>query len=129
MPIEATPATRRAMLGAVPLGAMMLGAFAQKAAAAEMTATEKANIDTVTEFLNAFRPKDMTKALEWAGQLEKIPGMPPMVAKLWLARVQLKKGDKAAAIATAQEGVKAATDAKSDEYVRMNKEVITAAGK
>jgi hypothetical protein len=73
--------------------------------------------------------KDMTKALEWADQLEKIPGMPPMVAKLWKARVLLKKGDKEAAIATAQEGVKAATEAKSDEYLRMNKEVIAEAGK
>lgn len=73
--------------------------------------------------------KDMTKALEWANQLDKIPGMPPMVAKLWKARVLLKKGDKDAAIATAQEGMKAATDAKSDEYLRMNKEVIAEAGK
>jgi hypothetical protein len=73
--------------------------------------------------------KDMSKALEWANQLEKIPGMPPMVAKLWKARVLLKKGDKSAATATAQEGVKAATDAKSDEYVRLNKEVIAEAGK
>ena len=61
--------------------------------------------------------------------LEKIPGMPPMVARLWKARVLLKKGDKAAAAATAQEGVKAATEAKSDEYIRMNTEVITEAGK
>jgi hypothetical protein len=73
--------------------------------------------------------KDMTKALEWANQLDKIPGMPPMVAKLWKARVLLKKGDKDAAIATAQEGMKAATEAKSDEYLRMNKEVIAEAGK
>ncbi len=73
--------------------------------------------------------KDMTRAVEWAKEIEKIPGMPPMVGKLWLARVQLKKGDKAAAIATAQEGIKAATTAKSDEYIRLNKEVIAAAGK
>jgi len=73
--------------------------------------------------------KDMNQALEWANQLEKIPGMPPMVAKLWLARVQLKKGDKAAAEATAREGVKAATEAKSDEYIRLNTEVIAEAGK
>jgi hypothetical protein len=73
--------------------------------------------------------KDMNQALEWANQLEKIPGMPLMVAKLWKARVQLKKGDKAAAAATAREGVKAATDAKSDEYIRLNTEVIAEAGK
>ncbi|HEV2480932.1 MAG TPA: DUF2911 domain-containing protein [Puia sp.] len=73
--------------------------------------------------------KDMNQALEWANQLEKIPGMPPMVAELWKARVELKKGDKTAAIATAKEGVKAATDAKSDEYIRLNTEVIEQAGK
>jgi len=73
--------------------------------------------------------KDMNQALEWADQLEKIPGMPPMVAKLWKARVLLKKGDKTAAITTAKEGVKAATDAKSDEYIRLNTEVIADAGK
>jgi hypothetical protein len=73
--------------------------------------------------------KDMNQALEWANQMEKIPGMPPMVAKLWKARVLLKKGDKQAAAATAQEGVKAATEAKSDEYIRLNTEVIAQAGK
>jgi len=73
--------------------------------------------------------KDMNQALEWANQLEKVPGMPPMVAKLWKARVLLKKGDKTQAITTAKEGVKAATDAKSDEYIRLNTEVIEQAGK
>jgi hypothetical protein len=73
--------------------------------------------------------KDMNQALEWANQLEKIPGMPQMVAKLWKARVLLKKGDKQAAATTAQEGVKAATEAKSDEYIRLNTEVIAEAGK
>jgi hypothetical protein len=73
--------------------------------------------------------KDMNQALEWANQLEKVPGMPPMVAKLWKARVQLKKGDKAGAAATAKEGVKAATDAKSDEYIRLNTEVVAEAGR
>ena len=73
--------------------------------------------------------KDMNQALEWANQIETIPGMPLMVAKLWKARVLLKKGDKSAAVTTAQEGVKAATDAKSDEYIRLNKEVIEQAGK
>src|SRR5580698_3927844 len=43
--------------------------------------------------------KDMNQALEWANQLEKIPGMPPMVAKLWKARVLLKKGEKTSATA------------------------------
>ena len=71
---------------------------------------------------------DMNKALEWADKLEQVPGMPPMVAKLWKARVLLKKGDKSAAVSTAQEGIKAATIAKSDEYIRLNTEVISEAG-
>ena len=71
----------------------------------------------------------MNQAMEWANQLEKVPGLPPMVAKLWKARIQLKKGDKSSATTTAQEGVKAATEMKSDEYIRLNAEVIAEAGK
>lgn len=92
-----------------------------------MQTDKKPYYDAVIYYWN--NNKDMTKGLEWARQIETIPGMPLMVAKLWLARVQLKKGDKSAAIATAQEGVKAATDAKSEEYIRLNKEVIAEAGK
>jgi hypothetical protein len=73
--------------------------------------------------------KDMTKALAWANELEKDKNFPPFVPKLWKARVQLKMGDKAAAIATAQEGAKLAADSKTDEYVRLNNEVIAQAGK
>jgi Protein of unknown function (DUF2911) len=73
--------------------------------------------------------KDMTKALAWANELEKDKNFPPFVPKLWKARVQLKMGDKAGAIATAQEGAKLAADSKTDEYVRLNNEVITQAGK
>ncbi len=73
--------------------------------------------------------KDMTKALAWANELEKNKAFSPYVPKLWKARVLLKKGDKAGAIATAQEGVKAATKDKSDEYVRLNTEVIEQAKK
>ena len=92
-----------------------------------MKTDKKPYYDAVIYYWN--NNKDMNQALEWANQLEKIPGMPPMVAKLWKARVLLKKGDKTAATATAQEGVKAATVAKSDEYIRLNTEVITEAGK
>jgi hypothetical protein len=92
-----------------------------------MKTDKKPYYDAVIYYWN--NNKDMNQALEWANQMDKIPGMPPMVARLWKARVLLKKGDKAAAITTAQEGVKAATDAKSDEYIRLNTEVITEAGK
>ena len=73
--------------------------------------------------------KDMTKALAWANELEKDKNFPPFVPKLWKARVLLKKGDKVAAITTAQEGVQAAEAAKTPEYVRLNEEVIAAAKK
>ncbi len=73
--------------------------------------------------------KDMDKALAWATELEKDKNFPPFVPKLWKARILLKKGDKAAAIATAQEGIKMATDMKTDEYVRLNNEVIAQAKK
>jgi hypothetical protein len=73
--------------------------------------------------------KDMTKALAWANELEKDKNFPPFVPKLWKARVELKLGDKTAAIATAREGAKLAADSKTDEYVRLNNEVIAQAGK
>ena len=92
-----------------------------------MKTDKKPYYDAVIYYWN--NNKDMNQALEWANQLEKIPGMPPMVAKLWKARVLLKKGDKSNAITTAQEGVKAATEMKSDEYIRLNTEVIAEAGK
>jgi hypothetical protein len=92
-----------------------------------MQTAKKPYYDAVIYYWN--NNKDMNKALVWANELEKVPGMPPMVAKLWKARVLLKKGDKAAAIATAQEGVTAAEADKSDEYIRMNKEVIAEAKK
>ena len=71
----------------------------------------------------------MDKALTWATELEKDKNFPPFVPKLWKARILLKKGDKAAAIATAQEGVKMATEMKTDEYVRLNNELIAQAKK
>src|SRR5580700_873556 len=92
-----------------------------------MKTDKKPYYDAVIYYWN--NNKDMNQALEWANQMEKIPGMPPMVAKLWKARVQLKKGDKSGAAATAREGAKAATDAKSEEYIRLNTEVVAEAGK
>jgi len=87
-----------------------------------MNTAKKPYYDAVIYYWN--NNKDMTKALAWATEIEKDPKMPPYVAKLWKARVLLKKGDKAGAIATAQEGVKAAEVGKTEEYVRLNNEVI-----
>lgn len=67
--------------------------------------------------------KDLKKALEWMNTLEQ---QNPKVYyyKLWKARIQLKMGDKAAAMATAKQGAELARADKSDEYVRLNEEVI-----
>jgi hypothetical protein len=48
--------------------------------------------------------------------------------KYWLARLQLKTGDKKSAIISANEGLKLATDEKDAEYIRLNKEVLHDAG-
>lgn len=67
--------------------------------------------------------KDLKKAMQWALEAEKLEPNGPWF-KLWKARIQLKMGDKAAAIATAQQGVKLAKDSKDEEYVRLNEAVI-----
>ena len=92
-----------------------------------MQTDKKPYYDAVIYYYN--NNKDMNKALVWATELEKDPAFPPMVPKLWKARVLLKKGDKTGAIVTAREGLKAAEAAKSDEYMRLNKEVIAQAEK
>ncbi len=92
-----------------------------------MKTDKKPYYDAVIYYWN--NNKDMSKALPWANEMEKVAGMPLMVAKLWKARVLLRSGDKAKAITTAEEGVKAAENNKSDEYVRLNKEVIAEAKK
>ena len=92
-----------------------------------MQTDKKPYYDAVIYYWN--NNKDMNKALVWANEMQTMQGLPPMVAKLWKARVLLKKGDKAEAITTATEGVKLAEAAKSDEYARLNKEVIAAATK
>jgi len=73
--------------------------------------------------------KDMDKALTWATELEKNPNMSAYVSKLWKARILLRKGDKVGALAAAQAGADAAAKDKTDEYVRLNNEVIAAAKK
>lgn len=72
--------------------------------------------------------KDMNKAFEWIKEFEKaVPNADN--AKYWKARIQLKMGDKAGAIATANEGIKMATEGKDQEYLRLNKEVLAEAMK
>ena len=70
--------------------------------------------------------KDLKKAMQWALEAEKLEPKGPWF-KLWKARIQLKMGDKTAAIATAQQGVKLAKESNDDEYVRLNEAVISQA--
>jgi hypothetical protein len=67
--------------------------------------------------------KDLTKALEWIRTAEKSETNSPFY-KLWEARIQLKMGDKAAALATAQEGVKLAHAQNDKEYEQLNQGVV-----
>ena len=70
--------------------------------------------------------KDLTKALEWMNEVEKASPKSAS-AKVWKARIQLKMGDKKGALATAQEGVKLAQEAKDGEYERLNAAVVAQA--
>ncbi|MCO5935586.1 DUF2911 domain-containing protein [Mucilaginibacter sp. RB4R14] len=70
--------------------------------------------------------KDLKRAMQWALEAEKLEPKAPWF-KLWKARVQLKMGNKNAAIATAQEGIKLAKESDDDEYVRLNEAVISQA--
>jgi len=67
--------------------------------------------------------KDLKKALEWISTAEKAEPTAPFY-KLWKSRIQLKMGDKAAALATAQEGVKLAHEQKDKEYELLNQGVV-----
>lgn len=67
--------------------------------------------------------KDLDKALTWADEAVKAnPELP--YPYYWKAQIQLKKGDKAGARSTAAQGKQAAEKAKSEEYIRLNNQVI-----
>jgi len=67
--------------------------------------------------------KDLDQALQWADAAVKAnPALP--YPYYWKAQIQLKKGDKVGAKATAERGKAAAEKAKSEEYIRLNNQVI-----
>lgn len=72
--------------------------------------------------------KDLNKALEWVNAAEAANPKAPYI-KYWKARMQLKAGDKKGAAATAEAGVKVAQEAKNEEYIRLNNEVLAEAKK
>ncbi len=67
--------------------------------------------------------KDLNKALEWISMGEKASPKSAFY-KVWKARIQLKMGDKAGALKTAQEGVELAKADKDAEYERLNQAVV-----
>ncbi|MCY1523589.1 hypothetical protein D9M68_584930 [compost metagenome] len=72
--------------------------------------------------------KDLTTALGWMNEAEKASPKAPHI-KLWKGRVQLKMGDKAGAQATAQAGIDLAKEAKNEEYIRLNSQLLAEAKK
>jgi hypothetical protein len=72
--------------------------------------------------------KDMNKALSWINEADKKTPNAYNI-KYWKARIQLKTGDKTAAIASANEGLKLAMAEPDAEYIRLNKEVLAQANK
>ena len=72
--------------------------------------------------------KDMSKALFWINEFDK-ERPDSYNIKYWKAKIQLEMGDKKAAIASANEGLKLAMANPNAEYIRLNKEVLSDAMK
>lgn len=67
--------------------------------------------------------KDLKTALAWMVEADKAdPKMP--WTKLWLGKMQLKSGDKAAAAESAKAGIALATTMKNDEYIKLNTQLL-----
>ncbi len=67
--------------------------------------------------------KDPNIALNWFNEAEKADQKAPYI-KLWKGRLQLKMGDVAGAQASAQAGINVATEAKNEEYIRLNTQLL-----
>lgn len=86
-----------------------------------MKSDKKPYLAAAQYYLN--NDKDLDKALAWADEAVKAnPALP--YPYYWKAQIQLKKGDKAGAKATATLGKEVAEKAKSDEYIRLNSQII-----
>jgi hypothetical protein len=70
---------------------------------------------------------DINQALTWIQEADKKQPQAFNI-KSWLARIQLKAGDKKSAVISADEGLKLASAQNSAEYIRLNKEVLHDAG-
>ena len=71
---------------------------------------------------------DIQKALTWVNEAEKESPQAVHI-KYWKAKMQLKAGDKAGAIKTATEGVNLAKASNTEEYVKLNSQVLKEASK
>lgn len=73
------------------------------------------------------RNRNLDQALSWMQEANKAQPQAYNI-KYWLARLQLKTGDKNSAIISANEGLKLASAENNAEYIRLNKEVLHDAG-
>jgi hypothetical protein len=71
--------------------------------------------------------KDFNQALKWMLEADKAQPNAFNV-KYWVAKLQLKTGDKKSAIASAKEGLRLATAINNGEYIRLSNEVLKEAG-
>lgn len=72
--------------------------------------------------------KDLSKALAWMNAVGAADQKTPWY-NYWKAKIQLKLGDKAGAIASARTGIDIAKAMNNSEYVRLNNAVLAQAGK
>lgn len=70
---------------------------------------------------------DINKAASWINEAAKGSEAPHIL--YWQARILLKSGDKAGAVAAAQKGVESATKANNSEYINLNSQVLAEAQK
>jgi hypothetical protein len=71
--------------------------------------------------------RNLAQALDWMQEANKVQPQAYNV-KYWLARLQLKTGDKKSAIVSANEGLELASAKNNAEYIRLNKEVLRETG-
>jgi tetratricopeptide (TPR) repeat protein len=67
--------------------------------------------------------KDINKALEWVNKAEEQAPKATYI-KYWKGLIQIKAGDKAGAIQTAQKGIEIAKQENNEEYIKLNGQVL-----
>lgn len=91
----------------------------------ELAADKRPYFQAASYYFN--NDKDLNKALEWANKaVEQNPAFFVLHLK---AKIQMKLKDYKGAIATAEQSLAKAKEAKSDDYVKMNEQLIAEAGK